>query len=121
MDNPFLTYLVEEYNLDIDSAFSYFYTTHQNAIVHFDSCSNELCNNGESLALSSQSKCEQSIESDHASQIVYPFSMSIYDHKVEQCLFCQNCSLSENGEIRNCTDNKNVCQVILISFQALAK
>ncbi len=121
MDNPFLTYLVEEYNLDIDSAFSYFYTTLHDVIVRLDSCSNELCNNGESLALSSQSKCEQSIESDHASQIFYPFSMSIYDHKVEQCLFCQNCSLSENGEIRNCTDNKNVCQVILISFQALAK
>jgi len=70
-DNDLKNYFSAEYHLNIDSAFSFFYTTRDNVIISWDGCSEELCNDEKKLAVRSQSKCKQDIEPDDASQPVY--------------------------------------------------
>ena len=78
-----------------------------------DTCSEDSCNNNNKASLRSQSKCEQDFQLKNGNQNpLYPFSMSIYDHQVGECAICQNCSLSETGEIKFCPNEENVCQVI---------
>jgi hypothetical protein len=74
-----------------------------------DTCLGDLCNNGEKAELRSQSKCEQDKKINK--NPVYPFSMDIYKNAVDQCLFCNNCSLTDVGKLTYCDNGENVCEV----------
>lgn len=104
--------LIDKYfrpNIIISAPFSYFYLTKSSVFLSMDACSRENCNNASKIAQRVQSKCQQ--DKPVPEKLVYSFSASIYDQKVDECYFCQNCSLSNNGAIKECKSNSNVCEV----------
>jgi len=97
--------LIDTFN--VSAPLSYFYLTKSAVFLSMDACSGENCNNATRII---QSKCEQ--DKPVPKRLVYSFSESIYDHKVDECYFCQNCSMSNSGAIKECSSNSNVCEVL---------
>jgi len=99
--------LIDTFN--VSAPFSFFYLTKSAVFLSMDACSEENCNNASKIAQRIQSKCEQ--DKPVPERLVYSFSESIYDHNVDECYYCQNCSLSNSGAIKECSSNSNVCEV----------